>query len=73
MTILNLSYSLIFVVGPHLHATKLWVVVVAHKLLVSAQGPLVLGFLGFWVWELRVWGQGLTINISILFKFSDLQ
>ena len=35
-------------------------VVVAHEILVSAQGPLVLGF---WVWGLGVWGQGLTINI----------
>ena len=35
--------------------------VVAHKILVSAQGPLVLGF---WVWGLRVWGQGLTISES---------
>ena len=32
------------------------VVVVAHKILVSAQGPLVLG--------LRVWGQGLTIKLK---------
>ena len=40
-----------------------WGGVVAHEILVSAQGPLVLGFLGFWVWELRVWGQGLTIKI----------
>ena len=31
---------------------------VAHEIFVSAQGPLVLGF---WVWGLRVWGQGLTI------------
>ena len=35
------------------------VVVVAYEILVSAQGPLVLGF---WVLGLRVWGQGLTIN-----------
>ena len=34
-------------------------VVVAYSILVSAQGPLVLGF---WVWGLRVWGQGLTIS-----------
>jgi len=33
-------------------------VVVAHEILVSAQGPLVLGFR---VWGLGVWGQGLTI------------
>ena len=32
---------------------------VAHEILVSAQGPFVLGF---WVLGLRVWGQGLTIN-----------
>ena len=32
-------------------------VVVAHEILVSAQGP----FLGFWVWGLGVWGLGLTI------------
>ena len=32
---------------------------VAHESLVSAQGPLVLGF---WVLGLRVWGQGLTIG-----------
>ena len=30
---------------------------VAHEILVSAQGPLVLGF---WLWGLRVWGLGLT-------------
>ena len=34
-----------------------WVVVVAYRILVSAQGPLVLGF---WVFELGVWGMGLT-------------
>ena len=34
------------------------VVVVAWSILVSAQGPLVLGF---WVFGLRVQGQGLTI------------
>ena len=33
-------------------------VVVAHKILVSAQGPLVFGI---WVWGLGVWGLGLTI------------
>ena len=31
---------------------------VAHKILVSAQGPLVFGI---WVWGLGVWGPGLTI------------
>ena len=36
-------------------------VVVAYEILVSAQGPLVLGF---WVLGLRVWGQGLTIALS---------
>ena len=30
----------------------------AHKILVSAQGPLVFGI---WVWGLGVWGLGLTI------------
>ena len=61
-TFLKLSYSLGLFVGPLLHALKLgggWVVV-ASSILVSAQGPLVLGLelrgLG-----LRVWGQGLTI------------
>ena len=34
-------------------------VVVAHKILVSAQGPLVL------VLGLRVWGQGLTISVQL--------
>ena len=34
------------------------VVVVAYEILVSAQGPLVLGF---WGLGLRVWGLGLTI------------
>ena len=33
--------------------------VVAHQLLVSAQGPLVFGI---WVWGLGVWGLGLTIK-----------
>ena len=33
--------------------------VVAHEILVSASGPLVLGF---WVWGLGVWGLGLTIG-----------
>ena len=28
--------------------------------------PLGLGFLGFWVWGLRVWGQGLTIDDVLL-------
>ena len=32
--------------------------VVAYEILVSAQGPLVLGFV---VWGLGVWGLGLTI------------
>ena len=32
---------------------------VAHKILVSAQGPLVFGI---WVWGLGVWGLGLTIK-----------
>ena len=37
-------------------------VVVAHEILVSAQGP----FLGFWVWGLGVWGLGLTIyNVKL--------
>ena len=33
-----------------------WGGVVAHEILVSAQGPLVLGF---WVWGFGVWGLGL--------------
>ena len=45
-TILNLSYSSSFFVGPFLHALKLWGGVVAYEILVSAQGPLVFGFLG---------------------------
>ena len=36
-----------------------WGVVVAHEILVSAEGPLVL------VLILRVWGQGLTILHSM--------
>ena len=35
-----------------------WGGVVAHEILVSTQGPLVLGF---WVLGLRVGGQGLTL------------
>ena len=38
-------------------------VVVAHEILVSAQGPLVLGF---WAWGLGVWGLGLTIMTAFL-------
>ena len=38
-----------------------WGGVVAHEILVSAQGPLVLG-LGLKGFGLRVWGQGLTIR-----------
>ena len=37
--------------------------VVAHEILVSAQGP----FLGFWVWGFWVWGLGLTIKHSVHF------
>ena len=33
---------------------------VAHEILVSAKGPLVLGF---WVLGIRVWGLGLTIYV----------
>ena len=45
---------------------------VAYSILVSAQGPLVLGFLvfgffSFWVLGLRVWGQGLTIVSMAMF------
>ena len=36
--------------------------VVAYEILVSAQGPLVLGF---WILGLRVWGLGLTIFVTI--------
>ena len=47
-TIQRHSYSLSFFVGPFLHASKLWVgwggLVVAPTILVSAQGPFVLGF-----------------------------
>ena len=41
-----------------------WVggVVVAHENLVSAQGPLVLGF---WLWGFGVWCLGLTILIIL--------
>ena len=57
--------------GPLIHALKLgggWVVV-ASSILVSAQGPLVLGFS---VWGLRVGGQGLTnmlVNVIIAFQY----
>ena len=37
------------------------VVVVAYSILVSAQGPLVLGF-----WVLGFWGQALTINSCLM-------
>ena len=40
-------------------------VVVAHEILVSAQGPLVLGF---WVWGLRGLGPGLDKSIKKLGK-----
>ena len=48
--------------------------VVAYEILVSAQGPLALGF---WVWGLGVWGLGLTtspktINQSPNYKFLGL-
>jgi len=36
--------------------------VVAHKILVSAQGPLVFGI---WVWGLGVWGLGLTTSPKV--------
>ena len=39
-----------------------WGGLVAHEILVSAQGP----FLGFWVWGFGVWGLGLTIFSYIL-------
>ena len=42
---------------------------VAHEILVSAQGPLVLGF---WVFGLRVWGQGLTIRFQDQIRNQDL-
>ena len=44
--------------------------VVAHEILVSAQGPLVLGF---WVLGLRVWGQGLTISSYMCQNMGSLQ
>ena len=40
--------------------------VVAHEILVSAQGPLVLGF---WVLGQRVWGLGLTIWVWVISPF----
>ena len=40
-----------------------WGGVVAHEILVSAQGPLVFGI---WVWGLGVWGLGLTIIKIVL-------
>ena len=43
---------------------------VPYEILVSAQGPLVLGF---WVLGLRVWGQGLTIFPRIIrLVFADI-
>ena len=67
-------------VGPLLHASKLWggVVglggVVAHEILVSAQGPLVLG-LGQKGLGRRALGQGLTkfsypLNRSSMVRYS---
>ena len=44
---------------------------VAHEILVSAQGPLVLGF---WVWVFGVWSLGLTIlGSSFGFDFEDIE
>ena len=40
--------------------SRLYGGVVAHKILVSAKGTLVLSF---WVWGQRVWGLGLTIQL----------
>ena len=37
--------------------------VVAHEILVSAQGPLVLGFCGLGLW---VWGLGLTKSYLVV-------
>ena len=71
--ILYLSCSLTFYTGPFRHAQKLWGGVgwcggvVAHEILVSAKGPLVLGF---GVWGLGVWGLGLTINKMKNFRLS---
>ena len=48
-----------------LKSYRVVVVVVAHEILVSAQGPLVLGF---WVWGLGVRGQGLTIKVLMMFN-----
>ena len=39
-----------------------WWWVVAYRILVSAQGPLILGFL---IWGLGVWGLGLTIMAEV--------
>ena len=43
-------------------------VVVAYEILVSAQGPLVLGFWVFGFLGPRVWGQGLTIDSRRLLR-----
>ena len=49
-----------------------WWWVVAYRILVSAQGPLVLGFgfLGFWVFGFLGLGPGLDKNIK---NFDDVQ
>ena len=49
-----------------------WVVVVAYSILVSAQGPLVLG-LGLKGFGLRVLGQGLTIVFWISWPLNTCQ
>ena len=46
------------------------VVVMAHEILVSAQGPLVLGF---WVWGLGVRGHGLTTRKTCSFIYFNGQ
>ena len=42
--------------------------VVAHKILVSAQCPLVFGI---WVWGLGVWGLGLTIVLKAAITWTE--
>ena len=41
----------------------------AHEILVSAKGPLVFGF---WVWDLGLWGLGLTIFLGVLYNNKDV-
>ena len=53
------SEPLVFLWDPSFMPNRVGgLVVVANEILVSAQGPLVLGF---WLWGFGVWGLGLTI------------